>query len=89
MFQQLKWLPLDEIVKIKQVSLFYIAVNSNAPEYIQTMFTDIKDHSYYSLRSSANKKNFVPRTHHNYLSYTGVIMQNALPENIKSSEKIV
>ena len=75
-----------EIVKFKQVSLVYKAVNGNAPQYIQTMFTNIKDHSNYSLRSSANKKIFVPRTHHKSLSYTGVIIWNALPENIKSSE---
>ena len=91
MFQQLKWLPFNEIVKFKQVSLVYKAVNGrpNAPQYIQTMFTNIKDHSNYSLRSSANKKVFVPRTHHKSLSYTGVIIRNALPENIKSSETFI
>ena len=31
MFQQLKWLPFNEIVKFKQVSLVYKAVNGNAP----------------------------------------------------------
>ena len=45
MFQQLKWLPFNEIVKFKQVSLVYKAVNGNAPQYIQTMFTNIKDNS--------------------------------------------
>ena len=85
-FQQLKWLPFNEIVKFKQVSLVYKAVNGNAPQYIQTMFTNIKDNSNYSLRSSANKKLFVSRTHHKSLSYTGVIIWNALPENIKSSK---
>ena len=55
MFQQLKWLPFNEIVKFKQVSLVYKAVNGNAPQYIQTMFTNIKDNSNHSLRSSANK----------------------------------
>ena len=76
MFQQLKWLPFNEIVKFKQVSLVYKAVNGNAPQYIQTMFTNIKDNSNYSLRSSTNKKLFVPRTHHKSLSYTGVIIWN-------------
>ena len=85
MFQQLKWLQFNEIVKFKQVSLVYKAVIGNAPQYIQTMFTNIKDNSNYSLRS-ANKKIFVPRTHHKSLSYTGVIIGNALPENIKSSK---
>ena len=47
--QQLKLLPFNEIVKFKQVSLVYKAVNGNAPQYIQTMFTNIKDHSNYSL----------------------------------------
>ena len=69
MFQQLKWLPFNEKIKFKQVSLVYKAVNGNAPKYIQTMFTNIKDNSNYSLRSSANKKLFVPRTHHKSLSY--------------------
>ena len=67
MFQQLKWLPFDEIVKFKQFSLVYKAVTGNAPEYMQTMSTNIKDHSNYSLTSSANKKLFVPRTHHKSL----------------------
>ena len=84
MFQQLKWLPFNEIVKFKQVSFVYKAVNGNAPQYIQTMFTNIKDLSNYSLRSSANKKIFVPRTHHKSLSYAGVIIWNTLPENIKT-----
>ena len=56
MFQQLKWLPFNETVKFKQVSLVYKAVNGKAPQYIQTMFTNPKDNSNYSLRSSANKK---------------------------------
>ena len=43
MFQELKWLPLDEIVKFKQVSLVYKAVTGSAPQYIQTLFTNIKD----------------------------------------------
>ena len=33
MFQQLKWSPFNEIVKFKQFSLVYKAVNGNAPEY--------------------------------------------------------
>ena len=60
MFQQLKWLPFDEIVKFKQVRLVYKAVNGNAPQYIQTMFNNIKDYSNYLLGSLANKKLFVP-----------------------------
>ena len=71
MFQQLKLLPFNEVVKFKQVM-----VNSNAPQYIQTMFTNNKEHSNYSLRSLAQKKLFVPRTHHKSLSYTGVIIWN-------------
>ena len=86
MFQWLKWLPFDEIVEFKQVSLVYKALNGNAPQYIQTMFTNNKDYSNYSLRSSANKKWYVPRTHHKFISYTGVIILNAFPENIKSAE---
>ena len=86
MFQQLKWLPFNEIVKFKQCSRVYKAVNGNAPQYIQTMFTNNKDNSNYSVRSSANKKLFVPRTHPKSLSYAGVIIWNALPENIKSSK---
>ena len=50
------------------------------------MFTYIKDHSNYSLRFSANNKIVAPSSHHKSLSYTGVIIWNALPENIKSSE---
>ena len=52
MFQELKWLPFDEIVKFKQVSLVYKAVTDSAPQFIQTLFTNIKDHSKYSLRSN-------------------------------------
>ena len=50
------------------------------------LFTNIKDHSNYSLRSSSNSKLFVPRTHYKSFSYTGVIIWNALPENIEKSE---
>ena len=86
MFQELKLLPFDEIVQFKQVSLVYKAVTGSVPQYIQTLFTNIKNHSKYSLRSSTNNKLFVPRTHHKSFSYTGVIIRNALPENIKKSE---
>ena len=41
MFQELKWLPFDEIVKFKQVSLVHKAVTGNASQYIQIMFTII------------------------------------------------
>ena len=86
MFQELKWLPFDEILKFKQVSLVYKAVTGSAPLYIQTLLTNIKDHPKYSLRYSTNNKLFVPRTHHISFSYTGVIIWNALPENITKSE---
>ena len=85
MFQEVKWLPFDEIVKCKHVFSVYKSVTGNAPQYIQTMFTNIKDHSNYSLRSSSNNKLFVPRTHYKSFSYTGVIIWNALPENTKKS----
>ena len=85
MFQELKSLPFDEIVKFKQVCLVYKAVTGNAPQYIQTLFTNIKDHSKYSLRPSTNNKLFVPRTHYKSFPYAGVIIWNAFPENIKTS----
>ena len=34
---------------------------------------------------SANQKIFFPQTHHISFSYTGVLIWNALPENIKDS----
>ena len=86
MFQELKWLPFYEIVTFKQVSLAHEAVTDSAPQYIQTLLTNIKGHSKYPLRSSTNNKLFVPRTHHKSFSYTGVIIWNALPEKIKKSE---
>ena len=89
MFQKLKWLPFDEIVKFKQACLVYKALSGNAPQYIQAMFTNIKDHSRYSLRSATNNKLFVPRCHHRSISYTGVCIWNALPENIKSAETFI
>ena len=49
------------------------------------MFTNIKDYSNYLLRSSDNIKLFF---HHKFFSYTGVIIWNALPENIKSAETL-
>ena len=79
----------SKMFKVQPIIIFYTnhkAVPSNAPQYIQTLFTDIKDHSKYSLRSSTNNKLFVPGTHHKSFSYTGVIFWNALPENIKKSE---
>ena len=54
MFQELKWLPFYEIVTFKQVSLAHEAVTDSAPQYIQTLLTNIKDHSKYPLRSSTN-----------------------------------
>ena len=53
------------------------------PNIMQTMFTNIKDHSNYSLRSSSNNKLYVPRTHGKSFSYRGIIIWNALPENTK------
>ena len=79
MFQELKWLPFE----FKQVSLVCKAVTGSAPQYIHTLFTNIEDHSKYSLRSSTNNKLFVPRTHHKSFPYTCVIIWNALPENIR------
>ena len=86
MFQKLQWLPFDEIVKFKQSCLVFKAVNGDAPPYIQNMFINARDHTEYTLRSSTNSKLFVPRTHHNSLSYTGVAVWNTLPENVKSAE---
>ena len=78
MFQDLICLSFDAIIKFEQVSLIYKAVTGSAPQYIQTLYTNIKDHKKYSLRSSTNNKLFVPRTHYKSFSYTGVIIWIAL-----------
>ena len=64
MFQEPKWLRFDDIVNFKQISPVYKTVTDIAPQYIQTLFTNVKDHSKYSLRSSTNNKLFVPIKHH-------------------------
>ena len=58
---------IKRIAKFKMVSLVCKAVTGNAPQYIQTMFTNIKDHSKYSLRPLTNKKKFVTITNHKIL----------------------
>ena len=86
MFQNLKWLPFDEIVRFKQASLVFKALCGSVPPYICNMFLNIKHHTKYTLRSSTNSNLFVPRTHHKSLSYTGVAIWNTLPENVKSAK---
>ncbi len=89
MFEKLKWLPFDELIKFRQVCLVYKAFCGTAPPYIKNLFTNVEDHVDYSLRSSANNNVFVPRHHHKSLSYSGATAWNSLPEVIKSAKSFV
>ena len=55
MFQKLQWLAIDDIIRIKKLSMMFKIVNKKCPDYFTSFRTYIKNtHSYNTRLSSSN-----------------------------------
>ena len=61
MFQKLQWLPIDDIIRIKKLSMMFKIVNKKCPDYFTSFRTYIKNTHSYNTRLSSNNALAVPK----------------------------
>ena len=90
----LKILSFNESVFLNKAKLMYKIANNIAPSYLIDLFQmrNSSDDTIPSLRSVANKNFLIPRPKlnlfKNSLSYSGAIIWNSIPLEIKESNSL-
>ena len=90
----LKILSFDEIVFLNKEKVMYKIANNIAPSYLINLFQmrSASDDTITSLRSVTNKNFLIPKPKlnlfKNSLSYSGAIIWNSIPLEIKTSKSL-
>ena len=90
----LKILSFDEIVFLNKAKIMYKVANNMAPSYLINLFQmrSASDDTITSLRSVTNKNFLIPKPKlnlfKNSLSYSGAIIWNCIPLEIKTSKSL-
>ena len=90
----LKILSFDEIVFLNKAKMMYKIAYNIAPSYLINLFQmrNVSDDTISSLRSVANKNFLVPKPKlnlfKNSLTYSGAIIWNSIPLEIKNSSSL-
>jgi len=88
MLHELQWQTFPESVHYHQALLVYKSLNNLAPPYMKDMFHYVKDISRPNLRSAANFKLYIPKTHHKSIRYSGPNIWNNLQPNVRTAESL-
>ena len=93
--KRLDILSFDQIVFLNKVKIIYKVYNNLAPTYLQELFQmrDVNhDNTASNLRSVSRKNYILPQAQCNLfkgsLSFSGVIVWNSIPVNIKNSQSL-
>ena len=65
MFQKLRWLPIDDIIRIKKLCMMFKIVTKECPDYFTSYRTYIKNTHTYNTRLSSNNALAVPKCRSN------------------------
>ena len=91
---RLKILSFDEIVFLNKAKIMYKIANNIAPMYLINLFQrrNASDDTISNLRSVANRNFLIPKPKlnlfKNSLSYSGAIIWNSIPLEIKNSNSL-
>lgn len=90
LFKELKWLMFTDRVNYHTAVLVYKCVNNQAPEYLCSLFTLVKNN--YSLRSISDENLALPKfrltSYKQSFAYSGVMIWNNIPPAIRKSESL-
>ena len=90
LIQQLDWKDLSTQFQIQKALMVYKSLNDLAPKYLCSKFVK-RNETRYSLRDSVNKL-FVPFPRTNFMknsfSYSGAVLWNSLPCNVRESKSL-
>ena len=89
LFKLLGWKNLVCQQQIQRATMVYRSLHGLAPNYLSSKFE--RREVAYNLRDSENKLNVpLPRTNHykNSFSYSGAILWNSLPCNLRETESL-
>ena len=89
LLETLKWDKLSLRRRKQKAIMMFKSLNGLAPVYLQDLFSE--QHADYDLRDSFRKLN-LPKPRTDYLKssfgYTGALLWNSLPENIRAIKSI-
>ena len=84
-FKQLQWQTFDKIVKEKQASMVFKALNNLTPAYITNLFKPECTYTNHSLRSKTSNKLHLPAAHHKSLRFIGPKIWNSLSDKARKA----
>jgi hypothetical protein len=92
LFAKLKWQPLRQRIDMHKAVVVFKILNGMAPTYLSDLFTNTHTIHSRSLRSSSHNNIYPPRPRlelfKNSFAYTGSILWNALPQQVKSANTL-
>ena len=71
LYSELQWVTFPETAHYHQALLVYRSLNNPAPPYMRNIFQYVKDVCSNNLRSAANLKLYVPKTHPKSIRFSG------------------
>ena len=86
------WDDLNQQRQFQKALMVFKSLNNLAPEYLCSKFTNRNNVTPYILRDSVNKLAApLPRTNYlkNSFSYSGAVLWNSLPSNIRQAESLI
>jgi hypothetical protein len=89
--EKLGWDDLNQQRQFQLALMVFKSLNNLAHEYLCSKFTNRNNVTSYILRDSVNKLAApLPRTNYlkNSFSYTGAVLWNSLPSNIRQAESL-
>jgi hypothetical protein len=91
LLEKLGWDDLNQQRQFQLALMVFKSLNNLAPEYLCSKFTNRNNVTSYILRDSVNKLAApLPRTNYlkNSFSYSGAVLWNSLPSNIRQAESL-
>jgi hypothetical protein len=92
LLERLGWDDLNQQRQFQKALMVFKSLNNLAPEYLCSKFTNRNNVTPYILRDSVNKLAApLPRTNYlkNSFSYSGAVLWNSLPSNIRQAESLI
>ena len=61
LFNTLKWIPIDDTIRIRKLCMMYRIMNNMCPQYFDKHINYVKDRHDYCTRASTNNKLVLPK----------------------------
>ncbi len=88
LFNELKWMPLEDRITFHRAIQMYKCMNDICPENLQGMFRSNSDVHSYNTRSASNNTLHIPKDHSKSFAYIGTKTWNNIPVVIRNANNV-